>query len=702
LGFSSSVSAQLLIGDGLVALFSSIINLGALVGSLLVGPMLNNRGRRKTLLISSIPSVFGWLLIAAAKGLSPPATSADPFLVFSFILGRFLSGFAAGIMNAVASVYLVEVAPPHQSGRIGSLAQFGTVAGTCFAYYCGMVFMWYETAFLVLVLSVILLAATFFLPESSAWLVKHGQMQAALKDLTWLRGDYLWLSVLVFRAGHRIRCFAKQSCPVRSLNSATASILGQSGMSESATVHCFSFVRALSSLHLEVWNSLLIKAFIVWKDIGRSMHCKIVVPFLATVLGVSLFPIESIADCESESITALQRVAMQELSELASSGSEPDNFTLQEHFFDKPLLKVHTPNLSVKTQVLHLLLPCTTIPPELSANLRIAMILMIAQQTTGINVITFYTEPLCQRMVHVSHSAECAFALGLAQLLFSLFASLFIIDRLPRRKLIVATGLLMSSSMFLFAIGQQFPNSAPISPLTSLIAFLFGYQCGWGPLAMLITLELFPSAYRGVAGAAAVAVNWGITFLVTQSFQPLVRFSGELAVFVAHAILTLFASVYLHQKLPETNPLFMRSFTSRSIDQISPFLSFLGLIGFLLGFQSGWGPLGLLVAAELTPPQHRGGVSASAVATSWIVSFVITQTFQPIVSVINGHSFIPNPSAKINEKVPNGGESGEIGELVVFLIYSILTALASIYFHYRLPETNNAFKPKSKSREEFA
>ncbi|VDO03087.1 unnamed protein product [Rodentolepis nana] len=40
--------------------------------------------------------------------------------------------------------------------------------------------------------------------------------------------------------------FAKQSCPVRSLKSATASILGQSGMSESATVHCFSFVRALS------------------------------------------------------------------------------------------------------------------------------------------------------------------------------------------------------------------------------------------------------------------------------------------------------------------------------------------------------------------------------------------------------------------------------------------------------------------------
>lgn len=189
LGFSSSVSAQLLIGDTLIAVFSSIINLGALVGSLVVGPLLNTRGRRATLLISTVPSILGWLLIAAAKGLSPPATEADFCLIIFLILGRILSGFAAGIMNAVGSVYLVEVAPPHQSGRIGSLAQFGIVAGTCFAYYCGMVFMWYETAVLVLVLSVFLLGATFYLPESSAWLVKHGQMQAALRNLTWLRGD---------------------------------------------------------------------------------------------------------------------------------------------------------------------------------------------------------------------------------------------------------------------------------------------------------------------------------------------------------------------------------------------------------------------------------------------------------------------------------------------------------------------------------
>lgn len=158
---------------------------------------------------------------------------------------------------------------------------------------------------------------------------------------------------------------------------------------------------------------------------------------------------------------------MQEISELAASNANAERLTLQEHFVDKPMFKDNS-NISAKSRIIHLLLPCITIPPELSSNLRIVLILMVAQQTTGINVITFYTEPLCQRMVHVSHSAQCAFTLGIAQLLFSLIASLFVIDRLPRRLLIVTTGAIMSSSMFLFAIGQQV-STAYIHPISTII-----------------------------------------------------------------------------------------------------------------------------------------------------------------------------------------------------------------------------------------
>lgn len=99
------------------------------------------------------------------------------------------------------------------------------------------------------------------------------------------------------------------------------------------------------------------------------------------------------------------------------------------------------------------LFPCSAIPPKYSSNLRIAMVLMIGQQTTGINVVTFFTEPLCRIMVHVSLSAQCAFVLGLAQLVFAVIAST-IVDRFPRRRLVCVTGVIMAVSMVLFSLGQ--------------------------------------------------------------------------------------------------------------------------------------------------------------------------------------------------------------------------------------------------------
>ncbi|VDM32568.1 unnamed protein product [Hydatigera taeniaeformis] len=600
LGFSSSVSAQLLIGDNLIAFFSSLINLGALVGSLIVGPVLNILGRRAALRISAVPSIIGWLLIAAAQGLSPPSTSVDPLLVFFLLLGRVLSGLAAGMMTAVGSVYLVEVSPPHQSGRIGSLAQFATVAGTCFAYYCGMVTTWYETAELMAVISVMLLGVTFYLPESPAWLAKRNRIQAALKSLSWLRFD--------------------QKAAVQELSDLSA---------------------------------------------------------------------DSIVDAEKPSFLP--------------PGQHTFRNGANDHTFTSCLVR--------------LLLPCVTIPPELSDNLRIALLLMVAQQTTGINVITFYTEPLCQRMVHVTHSARCAFALGLAQLFFSLLASFLIINRLPRRLLVVATGVLMSISMFFFAIGQQFPNSAPISPLAAIMVFLMGYQCGWGPLAMLVVLELFPASHRGAACAAAVAINWGVTFLVTQAFQPLVNLldgQGELVVFLAHSVVTFFASAYFYRRLPETNPVFVspvsagvaaglfiavtkllqllrpqflrNSNTLDLVKMLSPVVPSLALVGFLLGFQFGWGPLAMLVSTELFPPEHRGTVGGAAVAINWITSFIVTQTFQPFVNALGGGTFSGTGDNNVGS-----------GEVVIFLFYSAITTFATIWLHRRLPETNKAFLPSAVS-----
>uniref|UniRef100_A0A5K3EZD2 MFS domain-containing protein n=1 Tax=Mesocestoides corti TaxID=53468 RepID=A0A5K3EZD2_MESCO len=458
LGFSSSVSAQLLIGDTLIAFFSSVINLGALAGCLVVSPVLNTLGRRMAHRISAVPSILGWFLIATAQGLSPPATDLSPSLIFRLIFGRVLTGLAAGMMTTVGSVYLVEVAPPSQSGRIGSLAQLAVVAGTCIAYYRGMTSAWYETARLMVFISIVLLISSFYLPESPVWLARMNQPQKAQRSLSLLRGE------------HRP---ANQKLVEKPPN----------------------------------------------PNDGKNLSPP---PFDKTVL-----------------------------SELLSSA-------------EVGIASTTTATTTTTSRLIGLILPCTTIPPELTSNLRIAMLLVVAQQTTGINVITFYTEPLCQRMVHVADSARCAFSLGLGQLVFSLIATI-LIDRFPRRLLVVAMGGLMAISMFFFAIGQQL---SPLVSFVALVAFLFGFQCGWGPLAMLVTVELFPTTHRGAAGGAAVAAVWITSFLVTQTFQPLVNALGgegcEIYVFLFYSATTALAAYLLHRRLPETN----KAFQPRMPDQL--------------------------------------------------------------------------------------------------------------------------------------
>lgn len=199
MGFSSSVSAQLLLSENFLAFFSSVINLGALIGSLFVGPLLNSQGRRSTLLISAIPAFLGWMMIAGAQNLEPPAAPKNYLLVL-LLTGRVLTGIAAGMLNATGSVYLLEVAPPAQKGRIGSLGQCATVIGICLAYAGGMYKTWYEVALWMVFASFCLIGLSFiYLVESPVWLAKNNKRNVALLHLAWLRADVSYMRIIYVR-----------------------------------------------------------------------------------------------------------------------------------------------------------------------------------------------------------------------------------------------------------------------------------------------------------------------------------------------------------------------------------------------------------------------------------------------------------------------------------------------------------------------
>ncbi|KAA0184969.1 hypothetical protein HAZT_HAZT008339, partial [Hyalella azteca] len=131
------------LSDMQLATFSSSVNIGALIGSLSGGYLMNKWGRRGTMLFSAVPFVLGWGLI----GFGP---------VFLLLLcGRILTGVGCGLVSIAVPTYVGEIASPEIKG------------------------------FLALVFVALMLLQK----ESPTFLLLKGRRQDAKKSLQHFRGD---------------------------------------------------------------------------------------------------------------------------------------------------------------------------------------------------------------------------------------------------------------------------------------------------------------------------------------------------------------------------------------------------------------------------------------------------------------------------------------------------------------------------------
>ncbi|CAG2117886.1 unnamed protein product, partial [Medioppia subpectinata] len=87
---------------------SSSMTLGALIGGLLGGPLLQMLGMKKVLIGLGAPFVVGWVLICVAKS----------FILI--IIGRVITGFASGICCGVAPTYCIQISTPKIRGLLGT------------------------------------------------------------------------------------------------------------------------------------------------------------------------------------------------------------------------------------------------------------------------------------------------------------------------------------------------------------------------------------------------------------------------------------------------------------------------------------------------------------------------------------------------------------------------------------------------------
>lgn len=168
-GASIGMNKMLHLSTHEASLVSSLMPLGAVGGSILLTPLSEYFGRKKSLVISCVFYTIGAIICAASRN------------HHEMYAGRFLIGVGVGIEGGGIGVYIAESVPSTVRGSLVSLYQFNIALGELFGYIVGVIFFdvkggWRYMVGSSLVFSTILFIGLLFLPESPRWLMHKGRV----------------------------------------------------------------------------------------------------------------------------------------------------------------------------------------------------------------------------------------------------------------------------------------------------------------------------------------------------------------------------------------------------------------------------------------------------------------------------------------------------------------------------------------------
>jgi MFS transporter, SP family, galactose:H+ symporter len=198
--------------------------------------------------------------------------------------------------------------------------------------------------------------------------------------------------------------------------------------------------------------------------------------------------------------------------------------------------------------------------------LMIGVWLAIFQQITGINAIIYYADQIFAAAGFASQAAQTTvttWAIGGVNVLATLIAIAFI-DGAGRRKLLLSGLIGMGISLVVVGAAFRFiaqapagaaataPSAAGIVTMLALVVFITCFAFSMGPVVWTVINEIFPGYIRGRAVAVATAVNWGATFLVSQTFLTLIGAIGNTLTFWLFALFCGVSWVWIYYRVPET------------------------------------------------------------------------------------------------------------------------------------------------------
>ncbi|TNM55831.1 sugar porter family MFS transporter [Brevibacterium sediminis] len=179
----------------------------------------------------------------------------------------------------------------------------------------------------------------------------------------------------------------------------------------------------------------------------------------------------------------------------------------------------------------------------------------VAQQLTGINSVMYYGTQL---LTDAGFSADAAIIANTFNGLFSVLGvtvGIMLINRLPRRFMLLGGFVLTSSFHLLIGLSAVFLPDGTFKAyaiLVFVILFVFSMQGTLGPLVWLMLAEIFPLKIRSFAMGICVFALWLANAAVAQFFPSVVSGLGIANTFFLFAGLGVLALLFIYFFVPET------------------------------------------------------------------------------------------------------------------------------------------------------
>jgi sugar porter (SP) family MFS transporter len=190
--------------------------------------------------------------------------------------------------------------------------------------------------------------------------------------------------------------------------------------------------------------------------------------------------------------------------------------------------------------------------PRLRRPLRIAVVLAVLQQVTGINTILYYGS-----IILTEHSGQsAASAIGANALIGGInfagtIVALFVIDRVGRKPLLLLASGGMALALGALVVALQMHATGPWL-LGLIMLYVACFAVGLGPGVWVVITEIFPNAVRGRAAALATVALWIACTGISFTFLSLVKSAGLAGAFGLYAVLSALTFGFVWRAVPET------------------------------------------------------------------------------------------------------------------------------------------------------